>query len=1020
MIHEQAGIVSGDIATLLGVPIRRELSDRQLLERFITERDQAAFGDLVRRYARGVWGVCRRLLWREQDAEDAFQAVFIILARKSSSIKKREAVGSWLHGVAYRTAMKARHLASHRTQIEKKASPPKAEDQPPTVAACRELQRQLDEELQGLAAKYRAPFVLCCLEGMSRAEAARELGWKEGTVSSRLAQARKLLQSRLARRGVALSAVLTAAALSQDLASAAAPAALTQAMAGTALTAPAGSMSPAATALAESVIKTMVVGKLKLVIVAITSLVMIGGTLLAAVHGIQDEPEARKPAGGAETFLPPPASIVRPIDERVFGVAFFPDGKKVVTAGAGDEKPGQLKVWDVDRREVLAQLSGFIGARAVAVSPTGKLLATGHFRGAIVLRDPDTGKELLSAQHNTMGVNALAFSKDGDLLASAGLDRTVKIFAVDGLKEQKVLRGHTDMVFSVAYFGHGKAVVSGGNDKTAIIWDLTNGNPRHLFKGHAGPIETVAVSPDDRLVATASWDRTIKLWDADTGSLQGTLTGSKNNVFAVAFSPDGELLASGCADGTVQLWDVKKLATLAVLGKHVGPVWAVAFTRNGEMLVSGSSDKTAKLWNVPKRSEMAALNCSEIRPIQAMAYAPDGKTLALAGDDRTVRLLDPKTGELRLALNGHQERVTCLAYSPDGAMLATGSTDKTVRCWNGKTGEPMRTLKGHRGAVLALAFSGDGKKIASAGDDQAIKLWDAASGDPAGEFSGQAATVRGLTFTADGQSVAAGSDDGMIRVCYLDRKVTPITWKGHQGFIRALAFSGLNLASASEDGTVKVWTSAPGPVWTPALGKEPRVLDGHKGGALSLQFTPSGNTLISGCRDGSVMVWDRAQGRPRGVLAGHRAAVTGLAVHPRGEHLISGGAGGGLLRWRAGTGQPVITELGSEQRRAARQFARQANPDAPSVEEDDDTPAGRPYLTAAIAVGTLIILLFGVVALVKATKRRAAKTEPGNPPTHISFTCSGCKRKLKAQPEWADKQVKCKCGASLRVPAATS
>lgn len=1016
MIHGQARVLPRDLSALLGVPISREVSDRQLLERFIAERDQAAFGDLVCRYAQAVWGVCRRVLGREQDAEDAFQAVFLILARKASSIRKGEAVGSWLYGVAYRTAMKARQLASRRTEVEKKASLVKSEESPSTVSAWRELQRHLDEELQGLAEKYRAPFVLCCLEGMSRAEAASELGWKEGTLSSRLAQARKLLQRRLAQRGVSLSAILTAAALLQNLASAAAPAAIVQTAAATALTTQLGSLSPTATALAESVFQTMVVGKIKLAIVAITSLSLIGGALLAAFEGLQAEPEARRAAGVPETFLPPPTPILRPIDEQILGLAFFPDGKKLVTAGARDEKPGQLKVWDVDNREALASVSGFIGARCVAVSPTGKVIVTGHFRGAIVLRDPETGKELQSVQHNTMGVNALAFSTDGGLLASAGLDRTVKIFAVNGLQERQDLRGHSGMVFGVAYFRHGKSVVSGSQDKTAIIWDLARGNPKHLLKGHTAPIEGIAVSPDDQLVATASWDRTIKLWDAEAGTLKATLTGSKGNVNAVAFSPDGTLLASGSADGTVQLWDVNNRAPSAVLGKHFGSVQAVAFTPNGGMLASGSSDKTAKLWNVPQRKEIATLNSSEMRPVQAMVYAPDGKTLALAGDDRTVRLLDPQSGELLFALNGHEELVTCLAYSPDGMTLATGSTDRTVRLWNGKTGQSLRTLKGLGGAVLALAFSGDGKKIASAGDNQVIQLWDADSGDPAGKWGDQPAIVRTLAFAADDRSLASGSDDGMIRLVYLDKQVAPLTLSAHQGFIRALAFSGPHLASASEDGTVKVWTAAPGPVWRPTPDREPRVLAGHKGGALSLQFTPSGNSLISGGRDGSIIVWDWAQGRQRGILAGHRAAVTGLAVHPRGEHLISGGAGGGLLRWRGGTGQPAIAELRPEPRPSEPgQSASAALEDA-----DAKTPSSRPLLVAAF-LGGLLIVSISFAAIVIARNRPQGKEEPrDNPPTPISFECSVCKRKLKVKPQLAGRQVKCTCGALVRAPAVGS
>src|SRR4051812_33548367 len=180
---------------------RRDKTDRQLLDRFMACGDQAAFAELVARHGACVWAVCRRVLGQQQDAEDAFQAVFLILGRRAAAIRKRESVGSWLHGVAYRTATKVRRAAARRRARERHAGAAAPEPPPPDQAAARELQRLLDEEVARLAEKYRAPFVLCCLEGLTRAEAAQELGLNEGTVSSRLAQARAVLQKRLAQRG---------------------------------------------------------------------------------------------------------------------------------------------------------------------------------------------------------------------------------------------------------------------------------------------------------------------------------------------------------------------------------------------------------------------------------------------------------------------------------------------------------------------------------------------------------------------------------------------------------------------------------------------------------------------------------------------------------------------------------------------------------------------------------------------------------------------------------------------------
>jgi RNA polymerase sigma factor (sigma-70 family) len=246
-------------------PINPDADDQELLERYLARRDEAAFATLVQRHSGTVWSVCRRVLHQEQDAEDAFQAVFIILARKASLIRKREAVGSWLYGVAYRTAMRARHSANRRRDRDRQQPVPQAVESSCNEAALRELQGILDEQVQRLWAKYREAFVLCALQGLSKAEAARLLGCTEGTVSSRVTRARQLLQKRLARRGIAITTALAAVALSPTIASAAAPPALVHATIQGVLTGHGtAGLSPAALTLADGFIRALAGTQLKI------------------------------------------------------------------------------------------------------------------------------------------------------------------------------------------------------------------------------------------------------------------------------------------------------------------------------------------------------------------------------------------------------------------------------------------------------------------------------------------------------------------------------------------------------------------------------------------------------------------------------------------------------------------------------------------------------------------------------------------------------------------------------------
>jgi RNA polymerase sigma factor (sigma-70 family) len=271
-----------------------KLSDAQLLEQFAVQRHEAAFEALLHRHGPLVFGVCRRMLFDMQDAEDAFQGTFLVLARKAGSITGRSLLSNWLYGVAFRVAARARKNSLHRRLIER-------HDLDLTAVAGAgssadpDLAPLLHEEVQRLPDKYRGPVVLCYLEGKTNEEAADELRWPVGTVKTRLSKAREILRKRLVRRGVALTAgllvanTLTAgapAALLDRTIQAALPFAAGKAIAG-------GAASAQALILSKGVLRAMLLGKLKTIAAAVLAVAVVAGAGGLAYYGLAVEPPAK-------------------------------------------------------------------------------------------------------------------------------------------------------------------------------------------------------------------------------------------------------------------------------------------------------------------------------------------------------------------------------------------------------------------------------------------------------------------------------------------------------------------------------------------------------------------------------------------------------------------------------------------------------------------------------------------------------------------------------------------------------
>ncbi len=302
--------------------------DGELLARFAARNDEAAFAALVRRHGPMVFGVCRRVLHDPHDAEDAFQATFLVLVSRAGALGRPELLGNWLYGVANRTALKARADAARRRERERQARAAAGAD-PADEAAGRDLRRVLDEELNRLPPKYRTPVVLCYLEGQTQEEAARRLGCPRKTVTTRLARACERLRARLTRRGVALPAGAVAATLSEQVFASAVPPALAGATLKAAAlfaagqAAAAGLDSPRVAALTNEVLRTMSMARLKTAGVMLLAACVLGTAVGVYSYGTPaaDPPvaQAGPPEPVARAAGQPPAAPQKTDQERIQG-----------------------------------------------------------------------------------------------------------------------------------------------------------------------------------------------------------------------------------------------------------------------------------------------------------------------------------------------------------------------------------------------------------------------------------------------------------------------------------------------------------------------------------------------------------------------------------------------------------------------------------------------------------------------------------------------------------------------------
>ncbi len=553
----------------------------------------------------------------------------------------------------------------------------------------------------------------------------------------------------------------------------------------------------------------------------------------------------------------------------------------------------------------------------VSFSPDGELIASGSTDTTVKLWQSDgTPVETETPLEHQDSVTSVDFSPDGQLIASASSDTTVKLWSRDG-QAIKTLNGHAKRVNSVTFDPKGKLIASTSDDNTVRLWTRA-GKPVKTLKGHTDASIWVAFSPDGQRLASTSADQTVRLWKRD-GSAIATLKGHTGKVNNVAFSPDGRFLASVGDDKTIRIWDRNGTLVQTLTGEHENWIYSVSFSADGRLLASASDDKTIKLW---ERQDTSTAEFSLVQTLKGHSdgvtqvnFQPQGKLLASSSWDKTIRLWDLEGMLPSRTLNGeigHRDRVESVSFSPDGRLIATASKDATVKLWR-SDGTLVKTLSDHRDRVHDIAFSPDGQLLASASRDCTIKLWtregvvlqtlvDPTATDESGEESqcsdplSHGDRVYDVAFSPDGAQLASASRDGMVKLWSREGNLLEIL-DGHGDRVNSVAFGpdGKILASASDDKTVKLWSRQGRLLHT--LPEAQHQAQGHNSYVTSVTFSPDGRTIASAGWDNTVKLWRRNGTFVTTLLKEYSDSLNSVRFSPDGTMLASASWDGTVKLW---------------------------------------------------------------------------------------------------------------------------
>ncbi len=534
----------------------------------------------------------------------------------------------------------------------------------------------------------------------------------------------------------------------------------------------------------------------------------------------------------------------------VFALQKVPmDGGAVTTAAMDtDHMKTPVSVYAGGSQGMAALISAFIpltenrlfSPMAATASPDGTLLALG---GMVTFRPPPMKPE----QMKQLGAI---------LLWDAAANR-----------ERALLLGHNGPLMTVAFSPDGRTLASSGFDKTIKLWDVGAGRERATLRGHAAPVAAFAFSADSKRLASGATDGIIKVWDAAAGQLDFSCKGHVQPVISLAWTPDGHSLVSGSVEGLVKVWDLATVQGPPTFKDYDAPVTRLAFTSGGAAMAGIDQKGTLLIRDVATGAIRNRQHLKvEFGMASCAALSPDGRTVAVGGFTESAALYDATTGQRRVSLTRTGGMVRALAFAPDGKTLAAatgkGRQSGTIKLWDAVTGKERHTLAGYKGSVDALAWSADGKVLAGGAWDGTVKLWDPETGKEQLSFhAGRGGKtldwslsggggVRAVAFSPDGRHLAVAAGP-MITLHDPTTGKVQVTMNGYAHEPDSLAFSrdGRRLASGGGEG--ELGRGGGVKIWDTNTGLEVLSLGDPSDLVLAVAFSPDGGRLATSAVVGS-------------------------------------------------------------------------------------------------------------------------------------------------------------------------